>query len=515
MNNVKSDRWQLEEKISNNGQIRQFYAGKRILLSGATGFFGTSILEKLLRTCLEIDKIYVLIRPKKNMSIKQRMKNYFENTAFDTLRKVNPNFMSKVEPIYSDLIKDDLAISPEDRRYLKQNVDIIIHNAAEVSFSATVASTLRINVFGTKYMLDLAAECFHLKAFLYVSTAYSNCYTKDIEEKFYPPPADLKMIEDMIRSDEEAKYGMTDIAVRQMIGKWPNVYTFSKSMAESLIQNFSHTSVICAIFRPSIVVGSYEEPVPGWVGNQNGPAIMFIAMSMGLVHTARVLENCIMDVVPVDLAVNGLLASVWDLCVRKQSKGPQVYNYGSSFWKPVHLLGYRKLYHEIIEEYPLNNTIWFPFIVITENLYVFFVLHFLLHVIPAALNDFFSLLLGKGAKGLKLVVKFTKYITTLDHFTNFNWVVEVENTQNILIYMNSTDYKEFPFDLGRLDWNKCSRHYFLGIKRNLLNEPLDQISAARKRFQRLKILHYTVSIIFLLSVVFITYKIICNAFSCQ
>lgn len=78
--NVKSDRWQLEEKNS-NGQIRQFYAGKRILLSGATGFFGTYILEKLLRTCLEIDKIYVLIRPKKNMSIKERLKNYFDNTV--------------------------------------------------------------------------------------------------------------------------------------------------------------------------------------------------------------------------------------------------------------------------------------------------------------------------------------------------------------------------------------------------------------------------------------------------
>lgn len=113
------------------------------------------------------------------------------------------------------------------------------------------------------------------------------------------------------------------------------------------------------------------------------------------------------------------------------------------------------------------------------------------------------------------MIKFTKYITSLDYFLNRNWVVQVENIQNILIYMNSTDYKEFPFDLGRLDWNRCIWHYLLGVKKNLLNEPLDQIAAARKRFQRLKILHYTVSTIFLLSVVFIMYKIICNAFCCQ
>ena len=35
-------------------EIKKFYAGKKVLLSGCTGFLGKVILEKLLRSCPEI-----------------------------------------------------------------------------------------------------------------------------------------------------------------------------------------------------------------------------------------------------------------------------------------------------------------------------------------------------------------------------------------------------------------------------------------------------------------------------
>ena len=61
------------------GQIQQFYAGKHILLTGCTGFLGIIILEKILRTCTEISKLYILIREKANMAIEDRLKKLFEN----------------------------------------------------------------------------------------------------------------------------------------------------------------------------------------------------------------------------------------------------------------------------------------------------------------------------------------------------------------------------------------------------------------------------------------------------
>lgn len=44
--------------------VREFYKGKTILLTGSTGFVGKVILEKLLYSCPDIRRIYLLIRAK-------------------------------------------------------------------------------------------------------------------------------------------------------------------------------------------------------------------------------------------------------------------------------------------------------------------------------------------------------------------------------------------------------------------------------------------------------------------
>lgn len=48
------------------GKICEFYSGKNVLITGATGFCGTVLVEKLLRSCGSIGKIYILVRRKKN-----------------------------------------------------------------------------------------------------------------------------------------------------------------------------------------------------------------------------------------------------------------------------------------------------------------------------------------------------------------------------------------------------------------------------------------------------------------
>ena len=46
--------------------IAKFYEGKNILIFGASGFVGKVLLEKLLRSCGNLNKIYVVIRGKKD-----------------------------------------------------------------------------------------------------------------------------------------------------------------------------------------------------------------------------------------------------------------------------------------------------------------------------------------------------------------------------------------------------------------------------------------------------------------
>ena len=54
------------------GSVAEFYRGKAVLITGGTGFMGKVLLEKLLRSCPGVTKLYVLLRPKRNKSVSER-----------------------------------------------------------------------------------------------------------------------------------------------------------------------------------------------------------------------------------------------------------------------------------------------------------------------------------------------------------------------------------------------------------------------------------------------------------
>ena len=56
--------------------VSEWYSGKRVLVTGATGFMGKVLLEKLLRSCQNISTIYLLIRPKREKSPQQRLDEF-------------------------------------------------------------------------------------------------------------------------------------------------------------------------------------------------------------------------------------------------------------------------------------------------------------------------------------------------------------------------------------------------------------------------------------------------------
>lgn len=54
--------------------VAEFYNGKTVFITGGTGFMGKVLLEKLLRACPGVAKIYLLIRPKKGQDAHERLK---------------------------------------------------------------------------------------------------------------------------------------------------------------------------------------------------------------------------------------------------------------------------------------------------------------------------------------------------------------------------------------------------------------------------------------------------------
>lgn len=54
-------------------RIAGLYANKTLFITGGTGFVGKVLLEKLLRSCSELRKIYVLTRSKKRKRPKRKI----------------------------------------------------------------------------------------------------------------------------------------------------------------------------------------------------------------------------------------------------------------------------------------------------------------------------------------------------------------------------------------------------------------------------------------------------------
>ena len=57
--------------------IPEYYAGKNVFITGGTGFCGKPIIEKLLRSCPDIQGIYCLTRAKKGVNSGERLAYIF------------------------------------------------------------------------------------------------------------------------------------------------------------------------------------------------------------------------------------------------------------------------------------------------------------------------------------------------------------------------------------------------------------------------------------------------------
>lgn len=59
--------------------IQEFYTGTNVFLTGATGFFGKIIIDKLFRFAPGVEGLYILIRAKKGKTVEQRLEDLFSD----------------------------------------------------------------------------------------------------------------------------------------------------------------------------------------------------------------------------------------------------------------------------------------------------------------------------------------------------------------------------------------------------------------------------------------------------
>lgn len=160
-------------------EIRSFMKDKTILISGATGFIGKVLVEKLLRDCPDLHHIFILVRPKKGTNdITDRFNEYKENIIFDHVKKEKPHVMEKLLPIQGDLLQKSLGMSEDHYRLLCNSVNIVFHCAASIRFNDPLKSAVMLNSIGTKQMLDLAEQAKHLKVYWPHSLLYLCFYFK-------------------------------------------------------------------------------------------------------------------------------------------------------------------------------------------------------------------------------------------------------------------------------------------------------------------------------------------------
>jgi thioester reductase-like protein len=193
-----------------------------VLLTGGTGLLGRYLIRDLTDRGVSLA---LLVRPTRKMSAEQRVEALMATWDAQLGRT-----LPRPHVIQGDLSRPDLGLDAEDRGWIAENCDLVLHNAASLTFHGTDRSgePWRSNVDGTRAVLDLCRTT-GIVDFHQVSTAYV-CG---------------------LRTDRVLE---TQLDVGQEPG---NDYERSKMAAEQLVREAAFLSPP-TVYRPSIIVGDSQ-----------------------------------------------------------------------------------------------------------------------------------------------------------------------------------------------------------------------------------------------------------------
>jgi alcohol-forming fatty acyl-CoA reductase len=401
--------------------IYEFYRESTVLITGGTGFMGKVLVEKLLR-CFEVKKIYLLVRTKKGENAKIRLEKFAKETVrvdkvifstgvrwnfefehffqiFDRLREKQPQVLTqKLFSINVNYDADDLDLAQADLSTIADEVDVVFHAMASVKFNETMKNAINVNVLGTKRVLDLVKQIRNLKAFVHVSTCFTQCHKEHLEEKIDASPINCQQLLEMTANlSTELVEGLKDGLMNGM----PNTYTLTKRYAEELVAKDVGGKLPVGIFRPPILVGTYEEPFPGWIDNVYGPLSLYLACEKGYIHCVKLDGSKKSNIFPVDYCINALVAVAWDVSVQgfqgQSEAAIPVYNYlyneNNCTWNDL-----SDHFQSMPRTYPLEGPIWHGFYYGCQNEFAYMFLFYLFHFIPGFVLDCLLVLAGKKRK---------------------------------------------------------------------------------------------------------------------
>ncbi|TGZ55748.1 Fatty acyl-CoA reductase [Temnothorax longispinosus] len=434
--------------------VTDFYNGKNVFITGGTGFVGVCLIEKLLRCCPDIKNIYLLMRPKKGKQIAERLEELTKN--------------SKLIAVAGDVGEENLGLSSQDRTTLINKAEVVFHSAATLDFEADLRSTTNINLLGTRRIVQLCREIKDLKALVHVSSAYVNSVLHDVDEIVYPAPADVNSFIKLIDSLDDATLNSK---TPEILNDHPNPYTFTKHLAEHEVVNGGLPSTIV---RPSMIIGAWKEPVPGWTISKNGPQGFILGASKGIVRRLPVAKHLVYDYIPVTMStVTGL----------------KVYHCTSSTCKAFKWELVEKDINTYLHKYPLRSAVWYPYLKFLPSLFLFRISAIFVHFIPAYILDAITRLCGGRPILVRLHTNVNKSLGRLEKFIFQEWRFNNPRLLQLHESLSPEDQKIFILDIRSLVWNDYFTDLIQGVRAYLHNESPKSLPKARSKDKILMIAH--------------------------
>lgn len=345
--------------------MRESLAGKHVLLIGFTGFIGKVWLAKILEEIPDVAKIYLLIRRQRSTTARRRFEKIVaESPLFENLHiRHGDDFgaflAEKTEVIEGDVTQPGLGIEPAIFERLKPDLDLVINSSGLTDFNPDLRQALSINIDGTLLVIDFLRRCDHA-ALLHLSTCYVVGYhdgritetltpnytpkgvadfdaeveyeslqrlAKEIESRAESAPVTERLREQVLNKSRQQNRKLSDTEIEAQVRKqrqrwtrdnlieagmgrarefgWPNTYTFTKSVAESLIAKHG-AGLPIAVVRPSIVETSTHDPFEGWNEGVNTSAPISYLLGTLFRQMPTNSKKCL-DIIPVDLVCRGMI----------------------------------------------------------------------------------------------------------------------------------------------------------------------------------------------------------------
>ncbi len=324
--------------------VRRALADRHLLVTGASGFLGQVWVALLL---CEVPRLQVtlLLRRSGNDSAVQRLRRMLlHSPAFRPWRERHGRetlvrAAQRLRALEGDCALPRCGLSRTEAAARMADIDMVVHFAGNTDFMPEPRKALGANVRGALHAAELASST-SAQRMLHVSTAFvAGRAHGRIPESIpvgvgpsglsFEPWRELDAFVRIAHSEGPAPTRTAAAMQRAERLGWPNLYTYSKGLAEHLLA--SEPSLRLCLARPSIVECALRFPFPGWNQGLNTSAPLVALFSSTFRHFPSRPHHHF-DVVPVDVVARGvaLLAAV-----HLQGETPEVAHLASSERNPL------------------------------------------------------------------------------------------------------------------------------------------------------------------------------------